>query len=601
MMMLCCFSCGCTTNPPRGAFRKPPKIFISSLFLAIIHQTKMVMVFMTMTMTRRSLLTRIQSCCILLLLLILSNSSSALEATFTPNPQDSLENGGNGGPLPASMQQRRQLLELEVTILNSQDPLSTLDHVAQNNGLSREELTGMLDRNRRDLEESGQLEGMLGEMHAAMQAQGGGVGGGGGGGQRLSMANSSLPRRLLSLIISIVATFIKSASVQISRHPKQSTVLAALLTLTLLAMHNAPRNGIVISSGGTFPPFSSGHTTLLEPPVDYLERYCVNSWEKGGGWISSLPESKEVLDIKKKSAKSKKKSTTQVVGGVGFTRSLEIATSNAVEGEVTVETSRAKLADGFQLITTAQTMLTHHDNDEKLTKDKSDNNFHREELECMIESAKSVLGERKFTEFVPENSQSMKFRSFLVTSEADDEEAIEGGVIAMKLLGDFGRYGVQPLCLSYETDDDENDDGEPMTQCVAFHTLKGGHFDGELRFLVVEDIEKSAIVISVTLAIPHGGRAPSARLAEALVSSIVQSIAQSILIRTKQTLSRRMQSKTYRTRASSRAVLKRHLQYEQEKAQEEMAAERKRKWKRNNPDAGHYRPSGHRLKSPNNC
>lgn len=550
----------------------------------------------------------IQSC----IFLLLPTITSAIEVSFTPNPNDSIENGGNGGPLPASTQQRRQLLELEVTILNSQDPLATLDHVAKSNGLSREELTGMLDRNRRDLEESGQLEGMLGEMHEAMQSQGGGGVGGGGGGQRRSLAESSLPRRLLSLICSIVLSLMKTASMHISRNPKQSTILATMLTCAFLAIHNAPRNGIVISS--ILPPFlSSGHTTLLEPPVDYLELYCLNSWKKGGdGWICSLPEPKKV-DVKPKSSKGKKKSTIQTIGGVGMTRSLRIDTSDAVEGEVTVETIRrgAKLMDGFTLITTAQTMIRPHRNEETQRKiDKIDSEQQREELQCMIESAKSILGERKFSEFVPGNSRSLKFRSIFVTATSDDDEedeeaVIEGGVIAMKLLGDFRRYGVQPLCFSYETEEDddagnEEDVRDPMTHCVAFHTLKGGHFDGELR-LLVEEKENGGLAISVTLAIPDGGRAPTARLAEAMVSSIAHSIAQSTLIRTKQTLSRRMQSKTYRARASSRAVLKRHLQFDQLKAQEEMATERKRKWKRNNPDAGHYRPSGHRLKSPNNC
>jgi hypothetical protein len=32
-----------------------------------------------------------------------------------------------------------------------------------------------------------------------------------------------------------------------------------------------------------------------------------------------------------------------------------------------------------------------------------------------------------------------------------------------------------------------------------------------------------------------------------------------------------------------------------------MAKDRRRKWQRQNPDAGRYRPSGDRMKSPNNC
>jgi hypothetical protein len=359
---------------------------------------------------------------------------------------------------------------------------------------------------------------------------------------------------------------------------------------------------------------------LLEPPVDYLERYCLNSLRRGNGWISSLPEPKEVVVVGKKSAKSKKKSsTTQLVGGVGMTRTLTIDTSDAVEGKVIVNSSShrgdEKMIDGFTLISTARTMIRHHGSDESPNKDDTTDDAYQqqEEIECMIESAKSILGERKFTEFVPANSRSLKFRSVIVATSSEEDEDdedvnIEGGAIAMKSLGDFRRYGVQPFCFSYETDEDDNEDDEDIEEgrgkllqhCVAFHTLKGGHFDGELQFSV-EQQENSGLVISVTLAIPHGGRAPPARLAEEMVSSIAHSIAQSTLMRTKQTLSRRMQSKTYRARASSRAVLKRHLHYEHEKAQEEMAAERKRKWKRNNPDAGHYRPSGHRLKSPNNC
>ena len=46
----------------------------------------------------------------------------ALEATWTPNEADSVEKGGDGGPLPVSLAQRKQLLELESAIVQSQDP-----------------------------------------------------------------------------------------------------------------------------------------------------------------------------------------------------------------------------------------------------------------------------------------------------------------------------------------------------------------------------------------------------------------------------------------------------------------------------------------------
>ncbi|EED96209.1 predicted protein [Thalassiosira pseudonana CCMP1335] len=463
----------------------------------------------------------------ILLLTILSLPTASLEATWTPNPDDS-------GPLPLSLAQRQQLLELEVAITSSPDPSSTLAHVAQQNGMSQEELVGMLNRNRDDLMQTGDLEGMLQDVGAKMQQQGAGGGG------------------------------------------------------RSMAIHNAPRNGIVISTGA-FPPFSRGHTTILEPPMDYVQNYYVTKWERGG-WEDSLPPSIELnaKQLKMKGSKSKKKSSKNTIGGVGMTRSLVVDTSDASNDEVSVETKRN--GDDFALVTSAYKTISIEssvDDDEEMQ---------HEAIDCMLESVSSIFDERRFAEFIPDSSPNLKYRSFLVAEE-DDGDVTEGAVMAVKLLGDFGLYGVQPLCLSYELDEgDDTDDNATMLRCIAFHTLKGGHFDGELRLSVEQKI--TSLVLSVVLAIPNGARKPPTRLAESIVSSLVKSISHSSQIRMKQTQSRKSQSKQYRERASGRATEKRHERYEQEKLQEEMAAERKRKWKRNNPDAGRYTPSGHRLRSP---
>ncbi len=75
----------------------------------------------------------------------------------------------------------------------------------------------------------------------------------------------------------------------------------------------------------------------------------------------------------------------------------------------------------------------------------------------------------------------------------------------MRLLGNFGRYGVQPFRISYETGDEDDDNnvaeeayGVPMMRCMAYHTLTGGHFDGELRFSVEETTkdDSGAVVVS---------------------------------------------------------------------------------------------------------
>ncbi len=54
---------------------------------------------------------------------------------------------------------------------------------------------------------------------------------------------------------------------------------------------------------------------------------------------------------------------------------------------------------------------------------------------------------------------------------------------------------------------------------MAYHTLTGGHFDSELRFLVEETTKEDsgAVVVSMTLAIPDGGWAPPVRLADVMV------------------------------------------------------------------------------------
>lgn len=485
----------------------------------------------------------------------------ALEATWTPNDADNVDKGGDGGPLPMSLAQRKQLLELESAIVQSQDPQATLSHVAQQNGLSPEDLVGMLNRNRKDLEQSGQLEQMQSEVNAGMmQAQGAG------GGRTMS---ATLPRRILGLISSIFVALMKTTAVQISRKPKQSMIVALMLLATFLVSYNAPRNGIVI-------PFSHGHTTILQPPNDYVESWFVNKWTSANGWKNSLPAPPQ-----KKGSKSKK------LFGVGMTSSLEIDISNAEE-EITVETTRDE--EGYALITTAYKLISNDDD----TANEDEDDLSAEAY--IQESVKSIFLERKFSEFI--SAKSIRFRSFLVSTEGsgNEDDVTEGATLVMNRMGDFGRYGVEPLCFSYEMEEEED---EPATHCVGYHTLKGGHFDGEIKFSVEQTDE--GMVVSVSLACPKGGRAPPVRLAKALTSSLVESIVESTAMRMKQTMSRRNQSKLYRARASGSASLKRHLRYEQEKNQEEMALERKRKWKRNNPDAGHYRPSGHRLKSPNNC
>eukprot|EP00978_Attheya_sp_CCMP212_P029852 scaffold107581_cov49-Attheya_sp.AAC.1 len=228
----------------------------------------------------------------------------------------------------------------------------------------------------------------------------------------------------------------------------------------------------------------------------------------------------------------------------------------------------------------------------------------RDAIELAHESALTILESRRFSEFV-ENPKSLRFQATTAGSKKN-----EGATIVMKSLGDWNRYGIQPLGLAYQEDTVE-------MNSVGFYTLKGGHFDGEIRFSVeytnhvkTDETEENSgdmsshnggLVVSVSLVIAKKGRKLSKKKAEKLVSMLAKSMVTSILMQSKQTLARQSQSRGYRGRAQGRAMEKRHLRFENEKKQEEMAEDRRRRWQRGNPDAGHYRPSGHRMRSPNNC
>ena len=112
---------------------------------------------------------------------------------------------------------------------------------------------------------------------------------------------------------------------------------------------------------------------------------------------------------------------------------MELDTSDAREGEVNVETSRSK-EEGFSLVTSARTLIS--------IESQEDEELQEEPMECMHESITAIFEDRTFTEFVLSSAGLLKFRSFLVAFEGDDEDVTEGTVMAMKLVGDCGRYGV---------------------------------------------------------------------------------------------------------------------------------------------------------------
>ena len=139
---------------------------------------------------------------LLFVVLVFGTPSFALEATFTPNPDDTT------GPLPLSQKQRDQLTKLEAAIMSSPDPQATLTQIAQANKMNAADLAGMLERNRSDL-----------------------------GGPSTSRRISSWPQAVLQ----ILATLTLIIQQMVSKHPKFFGVLASSIVLVLYIVWTAPR------------------------------------------------------------------------------------------------------------------------------------------------------------------------------------------------------------------------------------------------------------------------------------------------------------------------------------------------------------------------
>jgi hypothetical protein len=241
-------------------------------------------------------------------------------------------------------------------------------------------------------------------------------------------------------------------------------------------------------------------------------------------------------------------------------------------------------------------------------------------MDTLYDAAAEVLSSRRLTEFVSPP------KALRIQSNHDEEKRQRSAILVVQKMGNWGRFGLQPLRVSSQHE------GESVAS-LTFTTLKGGHFDGQIA-ITVERTKKDTLVIQIRLGIPKKGRKVplvlsrlscccccclrhatlltpdvshfhisqlNEKVATQVVDAIAQSIQKSITTQTRQTLARKSQGKRYHSNYESRTKEKRQIRFENERKAEEMAKDRRRKWQRQNPDAGRYRPSGDRMKSPNNC
>lgn len=457
----------------------------------------------------------------LLMVFLFPTLVTSTEIEWTPN-----DDAANA-PLPLSMNQRQQLLQLQDAISSSPNPNDTLVQVAEANDMSPQDLVNMMDKNNRDLQQDPSL------------AQ-----------------PSTLPRTIMKLTTSLGVIVSQAAK----KSPQTFTVLATVCLIVLYTLIAVPRTGLVLSSSRGL--LSKGPTTLAAPPVKYLQR------------LVDSPR----LETRKISIKTKKTKWDDL-----------FLKRDGVEIHKLPRKSELTQAFTAQVSVTADALLKQFkvaDDQEQEDDDQVLQNNREEIIELLFEHAATMLSTRQLTEFV-QDTPLPKLR-FLASGGGRQKH----GILVVPGLGNWARYGLVYLQVSRQLESD-------LDSSLTFSTFKGGHFDGQLHVSIQK--YRGKIVVRAHLVVPKKGRKINKKLASRLVQALAESLATSSERRAQQALARRSQSSRFKGKAHRRANERRRTRFEKEKEIEEMSDDRRRKWQRSNPDAGRYRPSGDRQRSPNNC
>jgi len=111
-------------------------------------------------------------------------------------------------------------------------------------------------------------------------------------------------------------------------------------------------------------------------------------------------------------------------------------------------------------------------------------------MDIMYDAAAEVLSSRRLTEFVePPN---------LLRLQSSQEKRQRSAILIVQGMGNWGRYGLQPLRIS------QQQEGENMAS-LTYTTLKGGHFDGQL-LVKVERTKEDSLQVLVLIGVPKKGR-----------------------------------------------------------------------------------------------
>lgn len=358
----------------------------------------------------------------------------------------------------------------------------------------------------------------------------------------------------------IVMKVLASLSVLVSQcakaHPKMFGFTTVTLLLLLYAAIIVPRTGMHVSSNRSL--LSKGPTTIFPPPKQYLERLADSSkFEKRSLSVQAMKTKWDDLFLNEDGVKIHK-------------LPRKSALAQAVSFQVSI------LPDSF---------ITEPPNEEL---DDGDNQEDKEQqkteiLELLFENASNLLSNRQLTEFSSEKHE-------LKAVFSPDKK--KHGILVVPSLGDFGRYGLVYYKVTHQMESHRD-------ATLTLTALKRMGFDGQVQCHIRKYQNK--IVVTAHLVVRKRGRKLPKVLATWIVTGLANSLSTSATKRTQQSLARQSQGKRFKSSSHRYAKERRTLRLKKEKDLEDMAEDRRRKWQRGNPNAGRYRPSGDRMRSPNNC
>jgi hypothetical protein len=358
----------------------------------------------------------------------------------------------------------------------------------------------------------------------------------GGGGSRLGQ------RRITAW--NVASAMVMAALHWVAKHPRWASLMGLALVGLLCLLQTAPRTGVVLSNQRSF--LSRGPTTLFHPPVEFLQNYALQSdQQQNESWIGQ--QDNLFIELAPLLNSYEDGSMHHNCKGTNL--------QQAVSHQVTLS--------AIDLV--------------------QDEDVLDEACDLSMEHAADLLQNRQVTELVPE-----RFGLRMIATTGTRKQST---ILVVKGLGDWNRYGL----ISFKVKDESADDARVS---LTLSSVGKGHIDGQLHFVIEQT--NTGIVISVHLLVPTHGQTLNRKNALRIVEGLGESIAASIRLRTQQSLARRMQSSSFKRNASKRALDRRKSRFDKEKAIESMAINRRRRWQRGNPNSGSYRPSGDRMRSPNN-